>query len=303
MGLRSVTALLTTGVILAGLSACGGGGSGGTAGDGGAAGAGGEGGTGGTGGSMGGSGGTGGAPPPPVKVKIGDSCNADDDCGTDEICLAEGDSFTAVGPDAGGPAGGYCTKQCADDDECGPGNYCVGEFCFQGCEQGPELMFLDDPLDEDKCFGRDNVRCQELAQAGFAVCIPNCNTDDECNGRVCDPTTKTCVDTPGPGKPVGDACDPEAMTNDCAGICLQFAGDNPNDPGPTMCSTTCVLGGDFEARRVRARATRASARRPAPSSLTARTPRSGASALASRASATASASARATASTTATAWA
>jgi hypothetical protein len=99
-------------------------------------------------------------------------------------------------------------------------------------------MFIDDPLDPDKCFGREDVACQPAL--GVELCIPTCGSDSQCPaGRLCDPGLKVCVTTANMGLPTGDDCDP--MMSACAGQCISFAG------GLTACSTRCVLGGELVA--------------------------------------------------------
>jgi hypothetical protein len=152
----------------------------------------------------------------------------------------------------GGPADGYCSKDCASDADC-PGalDICVtpagaatGE-CFAGCEIGnPPLDFLDSPLDATKCFGREDVRCQTVDNS--PICIPTCSVDAQCSGgRVCDPLLAVCVVSPTTGLPIGSVCDPMADPGDCAGVCVSFTGADPNNP-VTMCSNWCVLGGELD---------------------------------------------------------
>lgn len=184
----------------------------------------------------GGTGGTGGVPTPPPR--IGRDCISDTSCAEGEVCLTASDDWEIFGE--GGPANGYCTKECADDVDCGGSNVCVGGWCLEGCELGPELVYIDDELDPDKCHGRDDVRCAELE--GAAVCLPTCGTDDQCDGGYCNLSTKVCTAQPSEGLPRGQGCDPDAA--ECAGICVSFV-DETGAVDFAVCSDWCVMGGDI----------------------------------------------------------
>lgn len=179
---------------------------------------------------------------------LGLSCTADAQCGPMGKCIQTTDNDPFLG---GGPAGGYCTKPCQADNECGIGNVCfydepsgVGE-CILGCIFGePELMFLDDELDPSKCNGREDVRCAQL-QDGSEVCLPTCGSDSQCDGRVCDPRLAVCVDTPNAGKALGEQCDPEAMEPECAGTCITIGSGDPT-MDKYMCTSPCVMAGIVE---------------------------------------------------------
>jgi hypothetical protein len=174
---------------------------------------------------------------------LGIQCAADGDCGAGLKCITPDAKDATFG---GGPANGYCSKACATDDDC-PGNasLCVGAMggqmglCLATCDLGPELMFLDDPLDETKCHGRDDVRCSNVTTT-LTACVPTCGKDEQCPaGRVCDPRTAVCVDKANTGLPSGSKCDPMAQTPECAGLCVNFSG------GTTSCSSPCALGGEI----------------------------------------------------------
>lgn len=171
---------------------------------------------------------------------LGLECASDADCGTDGKCSQVTDNDPILG---GGPAAGYCTKACTESAEC-PSGTCVtngngdGE-CFLNCAFGqPEIMFLDDPLDPTKCHGREDLRCQELS-GGEQVCLPTCGSDVQCDGRVCDPRLAVCVDDPNMGKALGEKCDTEATTEECAGTCIGITG------GKSMCTSPCVMAGEI----------------------------------------------------------
>jgi hypothetical protein len=129
------------------------------------------------------------------------------------------------------------------DSDCpGQGSTCFDggtgvKECLLGCIFGdPALMYLDDDLDPNKCHGRDDLRCQGL-QDGSEVCLPTCGSDDQCDGRSCDPRFAVCVDTPNTGKGLGEKCDTMAMMTDCAGTCIGITG------GKSMCTSPCAMGG------------------------------------------------------------
>lgn len=174
---------------------------------------------------------------------IGLPCGVDSDCPGGLRCasaLADEPAFH------GGPAGGYCTKTCSASTECpGTTSACYHAenapegVCVLGCELGPALAALDDPLLPSKCHGRDDVRCSSFDQ--LAACIPTCGADEQCPaGRYCDPRWSVCVDAPTQGKVAGDPCDP-SKTDECAGVCVQVTG---TDPPVAFCSSFCALGGD-----------------------------------------------------------
>lgn len=173
--------------------------------------------------------------------KLGLECQDDSDCGEAGRCILPTDNDEVLG---GGPAGGYCTKDCESDSDCDGGScltFGSTSECFLDCVIGPSLSFLDDELDANKCHGREDVRCTPVTGE---VCVPTCGSDQQCpNGRVCDPRFRVCVDSASAstGKENGDACDPNASTPECAGTCVNFSS------GETMCSNACVLGGEIDA--------------------------------------------------------
>jgi hypothetical protein len=139
----------------------------------------------------------------------------------------------------GGPAGGYCTRDCEGDIDCG-GGACLpggeGSKCLLRCERGkPPLMAVDDALDPIKCHGRPDLACK--AVGGAEACVPTCGSDEQCAGRACDPKTSVCVDEPSTGLPVNAPCDP--ADDQCAGKCIAIV-----EPY-AFCSQPCAMGGDI----------------------------------------------------------
>ena len=249
---RIATVLFATALLGAAITGCDG--------DGGSGGGGGDGGNGGggtttsasttestTGGTTGTTGMTTTSTPSPSAF-LGLACRADAECGPEGKCIQVTDNDGFIG---GGPAGGYCTKPCENNTECGIGNVCLyneaegfGE-CFLGCVFGdPALESLDQELDPSKCHGREDARCLRL-EDGTELCVPTCGVDSECDGRVCDPRFAVCVDDPNTGKAIGEKCDPEAATPECAGTCLPIGTSDP-DVVATMCSSPCAIGGIVE---------------------------------------------------------
>ncbi len=180
---------------------------------------------------------------------LGFSCVTDADCGAVLKCVTPAAAVTAFG--GGGPANGYCSKDCKTDVDCpGLSGVCFGGsstkvgLCLLSCELGPELTSPDEELDPNKCNGREDVRCTTLNASGSLLgCRPTCGRDDECpTGRVCDPRAAVCVDKDkaNMGFPTGAKCNPMASPPECAGTCVNFGG------GITMCSSPCVLGGAID---------------------------------------------------------
>lgn len=169
---------------------------------------------------------------------------------------SDNEPIMAVGnASVGGPAGGYCTKDCLEATDCPDGAVCVTSMdgtgvCMLECTHGtPEIEFLDDEHPADKCHGRDDQMCLPLQNV--SVCYPICGSDAECGGRKCDLRSGICTDTPAnaTGKPLGSKCVPDDENtmedeNECAGICLTFVNEQ-NEPDARMCSAYCSRGGSL----------------------------------------------------------
>ena len=172
--------------------------------------------------------------------RIGAACTSDADCGSGH-CIESTEAVPFLG--GGGPAGGYCSKDCETDDDCEGVGVCVDYEdrweCYLECQTGPQGMAIDDPLDPSKCHGREDVRCTQYPSA--AVCVPSCGSDSQCDGGlVCDPRSTSCVAEPTTGLPMGAACDPDAEEDACAGYCLESTFG-------VFCASLCVLGGVADA--------------------------------------------------------
>jgi hypothetical protein len=176
---------------------------------------------------------------------LGGPCEADADCGAELECW----SASAAGRAAfiGGAAHGYCTRPCARLEDCAafdPLAACTGAgpdglgTCLRGC-------LSKDPLpNEAKCLDRVDQVCLSAAALGIeplsaqrqaGACLPQCGSDEDCSGRVCDLAQGTCVDERAPGLPIGAACGADA---DCAGaVCSAFPS------GASFCSAACSLDG------------------------------------------------------------
>ena len=102
---------------------------------------------------------------------LGLACTMDSQCGDGGRCLLPSADSPVLG---GGAVNGYCTKDCVADTDCQLGRCLLpqgggsGE-CFLECQTGPELMFINDPLDPTKCHGREDLRCTPLMAATVAT--------------------------------------------------------------------------------------------------------------------------------------
>lgn len=175
---------------------------------------------------------------------VGESCTQDSDCtgtSTDLTCVTADMNDPVFG---GGPVNGYCTKKCSSSADCPSDASCLmgqsGSYCFENCTFGVSASMS--MLDPDKCYGRADVRCQLLSDQTSAACVPSCGNDDQCpSGEYCDEQLTVCVAMPHTGDPIGAACDPTAMTDTCAGICVGFSA---TDMHVGLCSEECENGAD-----------------------------------------------------------
>jgi len=178
----------------------------------------------------------------PITPLVGRRCAADADCGEGLQCFTE-KSGTMFG---GGPAGGYCSLPCTNASACtaiDPDSDCLGltatqSVCLRTCRSQDATS-----LAENKCLTRPDVVCLSeaaLGQADFSGsrqagwCLPQCGSDEDCPGRVCDLQRGVCVDTPPAGLALGASCNNNMQ---CAGgLCVAAT------PTEGFCSAPCVVG-------------------------------------------------------------
>jgi hypothetical protein len=180
---------------------------------------------------------------------IGAACNNDGQCTAGLRCLlSTGNDFgTTNTPQAGGPAGGYCTMDCSDAAECqavDSASDCQpvsegGSICLRTC------LSKDPRPGENKCLNRSTLACNSTVVLGlenFALtrqdgwCLPLCGSDADCGGRTCNLTTGLCSDTPSEGLPIGALCNPTESPAVCAGgFCL------PVSDTEGVCAAACRL--------------------------------------------------------------
>jgi hypothetical protein len=229
----------------------------------------GTGGTSATGGSS--TGGTGGGP----TTRLGRACVNNDECGAGLECV----TAASARFNGAGPAGGYCTADCAGDaascQQFDPDAICLNfgddanpvNFCMLGCTFGPTSL---QQLDPSKCHARGEVACSPLfsptgtacttdAQCGadeicggadgcFAIipaCLPQCNSDVDCGGALkCDPRDGQCRTATPTGKNVGDPCTQMdgGVGEECKGNCTGFVAGTSGDPLTYMCAENCTTG-------------------------------------------------------------
>ncbi|MEO7037647.1 MAG: hypothetical protein ABI548_27060 [Polyangiaceae bacterium] len=176
-----------------------------------------------------------------TSTTLGATCGADSDCDSGMTCLLPS-STDLLG---GGPSLGMCTLACASDDDCtaletGAGCIPVGEadtttaFCFESCMTG-------DPGTATKCQNRSDVACRDISTNATPApfCVPQCRADAECGaGLYCNTRNGVCTKTKPTGDPVGTACDSNATTNNCAGICIG-APDSTGAAVSGFCADLC----------------------------------------------------------------
>ncbi len=175
---------------------------------------------------------------------FGTGCEVDTDCGPDLECW----SASAEGRAAfvGGAAHGYCTRTCRLPQDCtglDPRGVCStpgadgAGVCLRAC-------LSKDPLSgEAKCLDRVDQICLSTAALGLepfstttrqnGACLPNCGSDEDCSGRVCDLASGYCVDQPATGLAIGAAC---SVESECAGrVCSAFPS------GARFCTAPCAF--------------------------------------------------------------
>jgi hypothetical protein len=178
---------------------------------------------------------------PGPQASIGAECATDADCGGSLRCFDAATDSLGVG----GPAGGYCSLPCDDNADCtsvdgqaGCGTIGGRSLCLRRCTAG------DPAAGANKCLERPDLICFSRAAQGAAgtegepqtgICVPNCQSDANCGGRLCDLATGLCTDTLRTGDPVGAACaEPETCA---AGVCL-----GASDQASGACTAFCTVG-------------------------------------------------------------
>lgn len=172
-------------------------------------------------------------------AELGAKCQRDEECGPKLICWPA--SAQAFHGRAGGAAGGYCTSACSELAECtaiDPAAGCANGLCMRGCYSGEPAP------GEGKCLDRADLTCWSSAALGITpfdarvrqsgICLPSCESDDDCDGRTCDLALQLCVDAPTAGAPIGAPCDSHEA---CAGRLCQ-----PSAAGPSFCTAPCSFG-------------------------------------------------------------
>jgi len=121
-----------------------------------------------------------------------------------------------------------------------------------GGGESPEGAPCDFGEDADKCGGQDDVACTPA----LAPTSRSCDEDADCDdGELCfvseeDPSEGTCQDIVGAclalpevgnGLPFGEACDPDAATDPCAGQCVPI-GDGASGECEENCRVLSASG-------------------------------------------------------------
>ncbi|HMA96933.1 MAG TPA: hypothetical protein VKP30_29815 [Polyangiaceae bacterium] len=173
---------------------------------------------------------------------LGVSCSDASPCPGALHCFAAGGTDFPVFS----PAGGYCSKLCADDSDCAPVDpnaRCVDLFMGDSEAPSPKICAPACVLgDATACGARPDLACWPIDNSSGATaaraCLPTCNHDELCpTGTVCDGYVNLCADTaPAGGQPLGSVCNPAADVNVCAeGLCVELEAGG-------VCSAFCRRG-------------------------------------------------------------
>ena len=179
--------------------------------------------------------------------RVGSACVDDADCSSAEpfplSCItSQSELFPGITPygsteqPLGGPAGGYCSRTCGGEGECGLGAICVdhagfGAFCYALCnltEATPQ------------CLGGGPQACAALGNISDGACYPLCRSDEQCGaGRSCDAATGLCeAELPRTGGGVGAPCTVDTQEADCrSGLCRYDLAT-----GDGICTALCRAG-------------------------------------------------------------
>lgn len=187
---------------------------------------------------------------------VGEPCEKDSDCKSGLTCLKSSDTVPIIG---GGPAAGYCTKECTPEgtdagalqsaqalcSAVSPLASCIRlssstlkAYCFSSCFPGQVPASF-------KCGARTDLACAPLA-SGVGFCSPLCSSDAECGSRICDLRSGYCQDAPSGSAPMGTPCGPGSALDkaggQCAGTCVSVPKPGSSTP-LSYCSGLCTLGG------------------------------------------------------------
>jgi hypothetical protein len=184
-------------------------------------------------------------PMPTPAGRVGNPCSTDADC-AGALSLSCFDSGVADFPGIiatgaserhrGGPAGGYCSRTCLGDGDCGSAARCLvhetgARVCFATCD----LQAL-----APQCESAAPQACVPVSNPDGGACYPLCTKDADCGaGRLCDAASGLCGDglVRGSGG-IGAACNVATETSDCSsGLCW-----NPEGTGVGVCTALCRAG-------------------------------------------------------------
>jgi len=199
------------------------------------------------------------AAPRPATM-LGARCKGDGDCEAGLFCSVPL-STDWIG---GGPAHGYCTKDCSQDGDVACTavdlqSFCHGpvdgvRLCIKSCEPAGASSELD--FDIMKCWARQDVACTPFAFEGTASgrwgCWPTCGDDTDCPGIPCDGNTGLCTPGSGGGLPLGSNCSEWSGSQGdagqrCEGYCTNWTRSEDAgaaDAGSEIrtCLARCVIG-------------------------------------------------------------
>lgn len=184
---------------------------------------------------------------PARAARVGSPCASDVDCTTAAppslVCFTSATTdfpgIIARGGDErhrGGPAGGYCSRTCLADGECGGGARCLAH------EDSARLCFATCALDAStaQCDSAAPQACVPVSDPDGAACYPLCARDADCDaGRLCDAASGLCGDAlaRGSGR-IGAPCTVASETADCSsGLCW-----DPEGTGVGVCTALCRTG-------------------------------------------------------------
>jgi hypothetical protein len=178
---------------------------------------------------------------------VGSACVDDADCARAEpfplSCItSRSEIFPGITPygsteqPLGGPAGGYCSRTCGGEGECGPDAVCVdhgglGAFCYALCN-----LTTSTP----QCLSGGPQACAALSNISEGACYPLCRSDEQCGeGRSCDAATGLCeAELPQTGGGLGAPCTVDTQAADCrSGLCRYDL-----DTGEGICTGLCRAG-------------------------------------------------------------